>query len=50
MTIQKKRIHIDLQGAAVKLPDIELVQPGPLPTLSIGKENKGKKIKTKSTG
>ncbi|CAF2111154.1 unnamed protein product [Rotaria magnacalcarata] len=50
MTSQKKRIHIDLQGAAVKLPDIELVQPGPLPTLSIGKENKGKKIKTKSTG
>ncbi|CAF3400959.1 unnamed protein product [Rotaria socialis] len=50
MTIQKKRAHIDLRGAAIKLPDIELVQPGPLPTLSIGKENKAKKPKTKSTG
>ncbi|CAF3379296.1 unnamed protein product [Rotaria sp. Silwood1] len=44
-----KKPTIDLHGAAVKLPDIELVQPGPLPTLSIKKKDKTKKVK-KSTG
>ncbi|CAF2544234.1 unnamed protein product [Rotaria sp. Silwood2] len=48
MTITKKPT-IDLHGAAIKLPDIELVQPGPLPTLPIKKDDETKKVK-KSTG
>ncbi len=41
--VTKKPVTIDLHGAAVNLPEIELVKPGPLPILPI------KKIK-KSTG
>ena len=31
---------IDLHGAAVDLPDIQLVEPGPLPTISTSKVKK----------
>jgi hypothetical protein len=48
-TVTKKPVTIDLHGAAVNLPKIELVEPGPLPTLPITKEKKIKKVK-KSTG
>ncbi|CAF0958978.1 unnamed protein product [Rotaria sordida] len=45
-----KKPSIDLHGAAVNLPDVELVQPGPLPTLSIKKQDKTKKVKKTSGG
>ncbi len=50
ITVTKKPT-IDLHGAAVNLPEIELelVKPGPLPTIHITKEKKPIKIK-KSTG
>lgn len=48
-TVTKKSVIVDLHGAAVDLPAIELVTPGPLPTLAIGKKMKTIKIK-KSTG
>lgn len=37
---EKKSLTIDLHGAAVDLPDIELVTPGPLPTISATKVKK----------
>jgi hypothetical protein len=39
-----KATTLNLHGAAVDLPEIELVKPGPLPTISIKKE-KHKKVK-----
>lgn len=39
-TVGKKSLTIDLHGAAVDLPPIELVTPGPLPTLSTAKGKK----------
>jgi hypothetical protein len=48
ITVTKKPT-IDLHGAAVNLPEIEWVKPGPLPTIHITKEKKPIKIK-KSTG
>ena len=47
--IKKKPTHIDLHGPAVHLPELQLVTPGPLPTLSLTKEKKTTKVK-KSTG
>ena len=38
--VGKKSLTTDLHGAAVDLPDIELVTPGPLPTISATKVKK----------
>ncbi|UJR35322.1 hypothetical protein I4U23_028083 [Adineta vaga] len=44
-------LTIDLHGAAVDLPEVELVEPGPLPTLPIikGKHKKSKEPIAKTT-
>lgn len=49
-TVTKKSTTLDLHGAAVDLPKVELVTPGPLPTLSISKEKKTTKVKKPSAG
>lgn len=45
-----KKSAVSLHGAGVELPKLELVQPGPLPTLSLTKGKKGTKPKKSTVG